>query len=137
MAFQSYSIGVGYNVALGSLTNAETVFRSGVYFALVKGRGSFNPGERLTRGNGRDFFEGYSSLIWLVDVNIYSVLDSLRTTYCAGGWDGEITINTTLGGIAYARRNSIMKLTPPNEVDGEFMAMKRYPIIMTKIAVPS
>lgn len=137
MAFQSYAIASGYDVALGSLVNAETVFRSGVYFALVKGRGSYNPGERTTRGNGRDFFEGYTSLTWLVDVNIYSVLDSLRSTYCAGGWDGEVTINTTLGGIAYARRNTIMKLTPPNEVDGMFTAMKRYPILMTQIAVPS
>lgn len=137
MPFQQYAIAAGHNVALNMLTNIETILVDGVYFALVKGRGSFSQGNRLYDGSGGDYFDGYSVTTWLLDVLTYPRLDYLRTTYCAGAWDGPVTIYTTLGGDTYYRRNAIMKLELPNNVDGQFFAIKRYPILMTRLTVPT
>lgn len=136
-AFEQYAIGSGYNVAQNNLTRFESLTAGGKYFVLVKGRGGFIQGERKAEGNGLGYFEGYSLTTWTLDVLTYAQLDYLRTTYCNGGWDGLVTIYTTLGGLSFVRRNAVMKLEQPANVDGKFMAIKNYPILMTRLTEPA
>lgn len=135
--FEQYAIGAGYNVALDSLSRFESLSAGGRYFVLVEGRGSFNQGERQSDGEGLDIFEGYSLTTWTLKVMTYAQLDYLRSTYCAGGWSGKVTIYTTLGGIAFYRRNAVMKLELPYNVNGKFQAIREFPIQMTRLTEPS
>jgi hypothetical protein len=134
--FEQYAIAAGHNVAQDMLTRFESLAAGGLYFVLVKGRGSFLQGERKIDGQDGDYFEGYSVTTWTLDVLTYAQLDYLRSTFCAGGWDGDVTIYTTLGGVAFYRRNARMKLEMPNNVDGKFTAIKQYPILMKRLTVP-
>ena len=135
---QQYAIAAGWNVAQNSLVNTDLVFGlGGLLSAQVKARGLFLEGEEKTDGLGRMYFEGYNACTWLLDVTIYPTLDSLRSTYCNGGWDGLVTIYTTLGGETYYRRNAIMKLPQPSNSDGRFFAIKDHAILMTRLTVPT
>lgn len=108
--FQDYRIGAGYNVALNSLVNIETIQPANDrYFVVVNSFGSYDPGVQRIRGDGLGYFAGFASLIWRFAGMTFAQHTYLRNTYCAGGYTGKVTIYTRLDNFStYARYNAIL-----------------------------
>ncbi len=135
---QSYMIASGYNVALGSLTNIENIKPTNdQYFWSPRASGLYNPGSERDRGDGTLLLVGFAWQYWEFGALTRAQLDYLRTTYCASGWSGKVTIYTTLGGVAYSRMNAVMKLPAPVDSDGAFYAYKAYKVKMTRLVASS
>jgi len=137
---QDYRIASGSNIALGSLVNIESITATGDTrkFYSPKSIGFYNPGERRTTLAGRDYFAGYANTKWVFDVMTRNQLAYLRTTYCAGGWDGLVTIYTATDSGTYLRYNAVMRLQKPaDNGQGEFFAYKRFELSMTRMVLSS
>lgn len=137
--FSDYRIAAGWNVALGSLVNIESILPGGdtYRFKAPQAYGAYNAGQYRTRGDGQIYLAGYPSLAWTFGVLTRLQFEYLRTTYCNGGFSGKVTIYTTLGSSAYARMNSVMILPTPAGTDGAFYAFKNYSAQMTRLVAAS
>jgi len=135
-----YMIGVGYNVALGSLTNIEKISVSGHDFFAPKAFGHYNPGQFSRRTDGIGYYGGFNSVRWVFMAMTHSQYNYLRNVYCAGGYSGLVTIYTTLGqdDNIYARMNAVLDI-PPTEGLGDFFAFANPPIslLFSRLAAAS
>ena len=127
-----YKIAANYNVSAGSLVNIETIKPTGdAYFFAPAAQFHHAPGARLGRLNGVGFRRGYPFVDWLMTLTI-AQYEYLKTTYCSGGFSGEVTINTRLGTSAYFRCNAVIDV-PETEGNGEYYAFPAIKIHFTKV----
>ena len=135
MTLQNNRIAAGWNVPLLSMPNIETIIPTNDRaFYPPTAYGHYSPGQQRIRMDGLVYMAGYPSLVWLFDVLTRLQQEYLRTTYCAGGFSGKVTIYTPLGTSTYVRMNAVMILPSPNATDGKFYAFKAYPVQMTRLA---
>jgi hypothetical protein len=116
MPFYDYRIAAGHGVALVSLTNIEAITPSSdraFYYPMASP--FYNPGDYKFRGDGKLYISGAPSIDWQFSVMTLPQYQYLKTTYCAGGYSGFVTIYTRTGGTAYTRHNATMIV--PKEAD--------------------
>lgn len=116
MTYYSHAIAAGHDVALVSLTNIESITPSGdVPFTYPLASPLYDPGTFRIRGDGTVYTAGFPSLEWKFKGITKKQYEYARTTYCAGGWSGYVTIYTRPGTIAYARYNAVLVLPKPTD----------------------
>lgn len=104
-------IAVGNNNTAG-LVAWESLVADGVNFLPVRQFGTFNAGERKTRLNGRPYFAGVPLIQFLVSAITLEQYYYLKTTYCAGGYSGAVTIRARTDDPAtYINLSATMNLT--------------------------
>src|SRR5690242_3219496 len=104
MTVSSYKIAAGYNVALNSLVNIETIKPTNdQYFYAPKAIPYGSPGVKRVKLDGVGYRAGYPSVDWQFGVLTRAQYEYLKTTYCAGGYSGQVTVYTTVSGNTYAR----------------------------------
>jgi hypothetical protein len=135
----SYKIGVGYNVASGSLVNIETIRPTNDrLFYPPDTYGSYRSGLRKTRLNGLDFLSGYPSLVWRFDYMTRAQLRYLMDTYCSSGLSGKVTINTTTNNTTtYSRLNAVMHLPDLAEAQKNTLIFTHVPVVFQRLATAS
>lgn len=127
MAIYDYRIGVGYNVALGSLTNIEDITPTNdIAFAPPNAISTYSPGIRRTRTDSRDYFAGKKTCSWVFSMLTWKQVEYLMDTYCNSLYDGPVTIYTRAGRTTYARFNALMKLPIPVEANRELVVYRDY-----------
>lgn len=129
---QDYRIAAGHNVALNSLVNIEAIKPTGdTYFYLLRAIGNFSQGNANVRGDGLYSFNGKPYTIWEFPIMTRKQLAYIRSTYCAGGWSGFVTIYSTAGDETYARYNANMLVSFYSVMDGKFYANRGVQLTMT------
>ncbi len=129
---QDYRIAAGHNVALGSLSNIETIKPTNdKYFFSPQAIGNYDPGQPNVRGDGLYSFSGQPSVDWFFAAATRKQLAYARTTWANGGWSGYVTIYTTTGDETYARYNAQMLISLYNVMDGKYFANKGMKLTMT------
>lgn len=110
-------IGVGHDAM--TLTAIEAITPSGDRpFLPVRSYGTYDIGDRRTRLNGRPYFAGVSSVQFISEVMTIAQFKYLKTTYCAGGYSGLVTINVRLDDPAtYAEYDATLILPKENELE--------------------
>jgi hypothetical protein len=119
---ETYLIGVGYNVSQGSLVNIMSIDPCSCDdpFASPKALPLYDDGSVEQDLEVGLMAVSFASVVWKFTRLSYDQYEYLKTTYCNGGLSGEVTIYTTLGGVAYYRRNAIMHLKKPIEIRSEY-----------------
>lgn len=115
-------IAVGNNNTAG-LVAWESLTADSVSFLPVRQFGTYDIGERKTRLNGRPYFAGDSKVQFLAGAITLAQYYYLKTTYCAGGYSGLVTINVRLDDPAtYADYNAVMILAKESELTYRYNA---------------
>lgn len=106
-----YQIAAGNNNTAG-LVALESITPAGdIQFAPVRAYWNYTPGSQRTRADGTLYFAGFASQAWICRVLTKAQWQYLKTTYCNGGYSGEVTIRTRFGNPdAYANYNAILNL---------------------------
>lgn len=110
-----YGLAAGHNNAAG-LVNLKTLVVSGIPFPPVQANEFASPGQLVERADGSVTFDGRPAVEWLlmaVDPVIYAYI---RTTWCAGGYSGLVTVRTTLDGTIYANYNARLRVPVPTDL---------------------
>lgn len=131
MPMQEYSIAPSFNNA-GGLVNLETIIVDSRPF-IVSGVGSYRQGEAVVQTNGRLAFIGYPSLRWTFSLLTRTQYDYLKTTYCAGGYSGDVTIRTRTDSNTYANFNAVMQLPFTDDVTKVFRAYRDVTVTMLRL----
>lgn len=129
-----YKIAANYNVSANSLVNVETIKPTNdVYFFAPAAQFHSSPGARVGRLNGVGFRRGFTFVDWLMTLTV-AQYEYLKSTYCNGGFEGLVTINTRLGTSAYSRCNAVISV-PETEGNGEYYAFPSIKIHFSRIVV--
>lgn len=133
--WQDYRIGAGYNVALGSLVNIESITPVGDQrFLVVNSFGSYDPGAARVRADGTIYLAGYATVLWRLAALTFKQYEYLSTTYCSGGISGKVTIYTRLNAIGtYVRCNAILILPKLAELDKRVSAFANTALTFTRV----
>jgi hypothetical protein len=117
MAYYSHSIAAGYNVALLSLVNIESIKpTSDKYFIYPLASPLYDPGTYRIRGDGSVYVAGFPAIDWQFTGMTKAQYEYARTTWCNGGFSGQVTIYTRPGTTAYARYNAVLILPKPTDM---------------------
>lgn len=137
--FSDYRIAAGWNVALGSLVNIESILPGGdLYrFKAPQAYGFYNAGQQRIRGDGMQYLAGFASVSWHWGVLTRPQFEYLRTTYCNGAFSGKVTIYTTLGSSSYSRMNAVMIVPSPAGLDGALYAFRDFNVQMIRLVASS
>lgn len=115
-----YKIGVGYNVALGSLVDISSITPSGdMPFASPEVLPHFDPGLENVRGDGLTSYSGFQKISWSFGFLTYPQWVYLSSTYCNNSLSGKVTIYTTLATLSFVRMNAILILPKPTSLQAE------------------
>jgi hypothetical protein len=116
--YPDLKIAAGHNNAAG-LTSIETITASGDSrpFVYPQAWPRFNPGQFKVRSDQSLYIRGKAATGWQFSFLTKNQYEYLRDTYCAGDFDGNVTIRTRAGRIAYANFNARMYLPKPSEVE--------------------
>lgn len=118
----SIQIAVGNNNTAG-LVAWESLTADGINFLPVRQYATYDIGETRTRLNGRPYFAGVSRTQFLASAITLAQYKYLKTTYCAGGYSGLVTINIRTDDPAtYADYNATMILPKESELDYRYNA---------------
>jgi len=112
-----YSLAAGLNVALGGLLPIASITVGGddQPFATPKGIPEYLDGDVEYDLDSHISVAGFASVTWLFGFMYFSQYAYLKTTYCAGGLSGDVTILTTLGSSTFTRKNAVMTLKRPKD----------------------
>lgn len=135
MTIADYRIAAGYNVALGSLVNIETITATGDTrkFYAPQAYGHSSPGALAYRLDGTGYRRGFLRVDWIFPAATRNQYEYLSTTYCSGLLTGQCTIYTRVGKSTYARYNAVMQLPATDEADGAFFAFKNLRVAFTHL----
>lgn len=134
MAYYSHSILTGHNVALVSLINIEAIVPSGdVAFNYPLASPLYDPGTYRVRGDGTVYVAGFPSIEWKFTGLTKKQYEYARTTWCAGGFSGYVTIYTRPGTIAYARYNATLVLPKPTDITWSVSAFAEVTFKFTRL----
>lgn len=115
-------IAVGNNNTAG-LVAWESLTADGVTFLPVRSFGTYDIGERKTRLNGRPYFAGGAKVQFLASAITLAQYKYLKTTYCAGGYSGLVTIKVRTDDPAtYANYNAVIIMSKESELEYRFNA---------------
>lgn len=140
MAFWDYRLAATHNVALVSLVNIESITPTGDRaFKAPKAYGLQNPGMPEKRGDGTIYLRGYASVAWRFDALTWKQYEYLKSTYCAGGLSGKVTIytRTNITTPTYTRYNAILELPKLADTDSEYFGSKQIDVLMSRLTTPS
>ena len=134
MTVSSYKIAAGYNVALNSLVNIESIRpTSDQYFYAPKAIPYGSPGAKKPKLNGVSYRSGYPYVDWQFGVLTRAQYEYLKTTYCSGGYSGQVTIYTTVSGNTYARYNAVIDIPETAAIPDGFYAYKNVAVRMSHL----
>ncbi len=114
-----YAIASGWNVPQISLTRLIDISVSGELYAGPKAITFYDDGDIHPKTNRAAFSSGYPNVKWLVGIAYYEQYTYAKTTWCAGGLSGDVTIYTTLGGVSFSRMNATLWLDKPVQMHGK------------------
>lgn len=119
---EDYRIATGHNVPLVNLAILSSITPVGdLPFPLPKGLPTYDDGKVDPVLNGELQERGYAAATWFFTRLSYAQYAYLRTTYCAGGLWGLVTIYTQLEGqAAFTCVNAIMHLKKAVEIRSEY-----------------
>ena len=134
MTVSGYKIAAGYNVALNSLVNIETIKPTNEqYFYAPKAIPYGSPGAKKVKLNGVSYRSGYPYVDWQFGVLTRAQYEYLKTTYCSGGYSGQVTIYTTVSGNTYARYNAVIDIPETAAIPDGFYAYKNVAVRMSHL----
>lgn len=134
MPLYDYRIASGYNVALASLSNIETLADSdGKKFRAPYAIASYDPGVFRIRGDGTIYTAGYGTLVWLFAVLTRQQWNKLSADYCAGGYSGKVTVYTRTVSNTYARFNAVLHLRKLSESERRIKHLSNYEVRLTRM----
>ena len=108
MATYDYKIAVGNDNAAGLTLVSSLVDGTGEAFYMPNGLGFYSEGNVTTNADGSVSITGFASTTWRMSMTS-TQYDFWRTTYCAGGYSGLVTIRTTTTQYnSYANFNAVM-----------------------------
>jgi hypothetical protein len=117
MPVEQYAIKAGYNQSAVSLVNIETIVPGGdIAFYTPAAYWDSEPGVRRTKLTGFGYYAGFAYVEWLFDVLTQKQRDYAMSTWCSGGLEGFVTINTRVGGMSYARYNAVLSVLPTKQM---------------------
>ncbi len=129
MAFNDqYQIAVGNNNAAG-LTAIQSIVPSGnIAFPPPAAKGSKNPGIIRIRGDGTDYAGGYVSQIWTMVWLTYKQYDHAKTTWCAGGYKGLVTVKTQFNDAVFANYDAVLNIPTEDSLANNDMGWGYKPV---------
>lgn len=131
---EGYKIASGYNVALGSLVDIETITPSSDEpFAGPQVIALYDDGLLAVRGDGLITIRGFASVTWRFGRMTYAQYAYLKATYCGGGLSGLVTILTALGSATKVRMNAAMTLKKPVDLHAEVWYRAPIDVVFTKL----
>lgn len=134
MTVSSYKIAAGYNVALGSLVNIESIRPTNdQYFYAPKAIPYGSPGAKKIKLNGVSYRSGYPYVDWQFGVLTRAQYEYLKTTYCSGGYTGQVTVYTTVSGNTYARYNAVIDVPETAAIPDGFYAYKNVAVRLSHL----
>lgn len=134
---QGYKIAPNWNVSLGSLVDITAISVNGKPFADPKVIPFYSPGQRLIRADGSVYNAGFAEVTWQFGFMFFDQYYYLSSTYCGGGWSGEVTILTSLANIgSFARMNAQLIMPQQTELKAGLGWFTDVPIKFTML-VPS
>lgn len=132
--FADYRIAAGNGVALGSLTNIESITPTNDRrFKPPRSMGLRNPGVYRVRGNGTVYIAGFPSTVWLFEPMTWLQYEYFNSTWLNSAYSGLVTIYTLSAKNTYTRYNAVATLPKPDEVNGLFYAARNVSIKMTRL----
>lgn len=111
--FTDYKIAAGWDQAGSLALIGGITATSDVKFAEPAAQQNYSPGKPLLRLDLNTTMVGVSSQVWIMGVT-WLQYTYLRTTYCAGGYGGKVTIRTRWQGGNYANYNSVLSIPTEN-----------------------
>jgi len=115
-------IAVGNNNTAG-LVAWESLTADSKTFLPVRSFATYDIGERKTRLTGRPYFSGVARVQFLASAITLAQYKYLKTTYCAGGYSGLVTIKVrTDDPVTYANYNATMILAKESELEYRYNA---------------
>lgn len=117
MAVFDYQLTVGNNNAAG-LVNIESITPSGdIPFPSPRARYNYSPGGKVIRGNGTEYRRGFPAQQWHMGTLTADQYAYLKTTYCAGGYTGLVTVRTRHVTATYANYNAVLNIPAEDELE--------------------
>jgi hypothetical protein len=133
--FSQHSIAAGNNVALASLNLIERIKPGGdqYYYVAPQVIPHGSPGARIARLNGLSYRHGYPYVDWLFSVMTRLQYEYMKTTYCAGGYSGLVTVYTTVSSMTYVRYNAVLDVPETEAIADGFYAFQKIPIRLSHL----
>lgn len=118
MIFQTQlQIAVGNNNTAG-LVAWEGLVADSIYFYPIRSYGTYDTGDIKTRLTGVPYFAGVDTLAFITTALTIAQFYYLKTTYCAGGYSGLVTIKARLDNPSvYANLNATIILPKENDME--------------------
>ena len=108
--FTDYRIAAGHNNAAG-LTKLGKITPSGdIPFTEPTAKLNYSPGTARLRLDAGIYAAGFKSQEWTLGFVTLKQYDYLKTTYCAGGYSGLVTVRTRWNSGSYANYNATLQL---------------------------
>lgn len=116
-----YQIAAGYGNTAG-LINIETIIPTGdrAFFAPVA-YNNYKPGIRKIRTDGLLYISGFGTSYWILPAATRPQIELLQDNYCAGGFNGKVTIRTRINRRVYANFRAILSLPDPDTMRRIFL----------------
>ncbi len=132
-AYQEHSIAAAWNNAAGLVRFGLITPSGNVPFFEPITRPSWNPGITRIRLDGLNYQAGYSSQEFLFQFMSFHHYAYFRTTYCAGGYSGKVTIRTRYQNSGYFNANAIAILPLPQEMQSTGQGYQNVIVTMRRI----
>lgn len=137
LKYPDYQVAAGHNNEVG-LESWENLIGDGEtrYMLPPLGRGGFNPGQTIIRGNDREYLAGHRSMAIQFSWVRYAEDVMLQEDYCGafGSYDGLVTVRLRLSvAVDFANYNATLHLPKPNERDEAVGRINNYLIRFTRL----
>jgi len=129
-----YALAAGHG---GSPTDVRTLTdANSVKFHAPLGLPFYNPGEPAIRGDQSVYMRGVAIHQWQWGM-LFAQFVYLKTTYCAGGYSGLVTIASRWGSATvYTNYNATMVLPPENTINWVVGSYRLYPQVLVSFINP-
>lgn len=117
MPIQSYQIAPNWDNEASFVYWENLTDGSGNKFPPIASLGEYTLGQDVLRGDGSLTFDGLPEVIWTVSDLLQSQFDYLKSTYCAGGYSGKVTIATRINSELYSHYNGWLYLPRNYRID--------------------
>lgn len=135
---QGLKIGAGWNVALGSLTDIATISVSGIKFADPKTQYFYGHGQRTIRADGSVYDSGYPYITWRFGIMTFAQYPYAQSTWCSGGWSGQVTIYCPLNDpSSFQRMNAVLIVPQQTELRAHLGWYIDVPFMFTRLVAAS
>lgn len=134
--YSDMEVASGYNNTAGLAAWESLTDANGVHFFAPILYGKFNAGQEKFRLDGTPFYSGFAEIEGLFSVITQAQVFFLMTTYCAGGFSGQVTIKfRQYSPTTYVTANAIMHLPQLLDSQKQSQAYKDYKIAFRRIQI--